>query len=134
MAASRLVTGETRSALRYDPASEKGGSMRRDKGAVGHALPAVVIVLVAAGYVSCLLAVAVAPALAPEPDQWVGVPSYTEHPWLAATVAHALYWLVVLLAVSACIAAITWAGTAALRQLSHAERVAVEDLSHAQRG
>lgn len=56
-----------------------------------------------------------------------------EHPRLGATVAHALYWLLVLLAASECIAAITLAGTAALRQLSEADRVAEADLGLSQR-
>ncbi|MGH1550416.1 hypothetical protein ACRAWB_15070 [Leifsonia poae] len=102
--------------------------MRRDANAVGRALPAVVIVLVAAGYAACLAGVAVSPALVSEPDRWLGVPSSAEHPWLGATVAHALYWLLVLVAASGCIAAITFAGSAALRQLAEAERAAQGDL------
>ncbi|WP_285116462.1 hypothetical protein [Leifsonia sp. fls2-241-R2A-40a] len=107
--------------------------MQRGAGAVGRALPALVIVLVAAGYVACLAGVAVSPALVAEPDRLLGVLRSAEHPWLEATVAHALYWLLVLVAASACVAAITFAGSAALHQLSEAERVLEDDLGHTTR-
>ncbi len=108
--------------------------MRRDAGEIGRALPALVIVLVTAGYVACFAGVALAPELVSEPDRWLDVPSYAEHPWLGATVAHALYWLLVLGAASVCIAAIASAGSAALRQLSEAARVAEGDLGHTRAG
>lgn len=101
--------------------------MKRHAGPHAGVLPALVIVLVVAGYVACFAGVIVSPALVPEPDRWFGASLSMEHPWLTATVVHALYWLLVLLAASACIAATTLAGSAALRQLADADRVADED-------